>query len=324
MRRAVVTRFGPAAEAVGVEDYTPRPPGEGEVQVRMAAAAVNPSDLVTIAGAYPSRTPLPHIPGFEGVGRVCAVGPGVEGLREGERVLPIGSPGAWQQVKTAEARWCFRPLPELTDEQAALSYINPLTAVRMVRAYAAGPGAGPVAVNAAGSAIGGMLARLLHRRGVRPVALVRGDASRPAVSGPEWAGAVATDRPGWTEELARLTGGGPQAAFDAVGGEEGGRLALSLRSGGRLVHYGLLSGLPLAGDLARRRPDVRIALFRLRDWVHTAPRDEVQDSLDEAGRLVLEGAAASRVQASFPLERVREAVLAAQERGGKGKVLLLP
>ncbi|WP_017625335.1 zinc-binding dehydrogenase [Nocardiopsis chromatogenes] len=69
---------------------------------------------------------------------------------------------------------------------------------------------------------------------------------------------------------------------------------------------------------------MRIALFRLRDWVHSAPREEVQESLDEAGRLVLEGAAASPVQASFPLERVREAIIAAQERGGRGKVLLLP
>lgn len=324
MRRAVVTRFGPAAEAVGVEDYTPRPPGEGEVQVRMAAAAVNPSDLVTIAGAYPSRTPLPHIPGFEGVGRVCAVGPGVQDLREGERVLPIGGPGAWQQVKTAEVRWCFRTLPELTDEQAALAYINPLTAVRMVQAHAAGSPRPAVAVNAAASAIGGMLARLLHGRGIRPVALVRGDAARPAVSGPEWAGAISTDRPGWERDLERLTGGGPDVVYDAVGGDEGARLARVLRAGGRLVHYGLLSGLPLPGDLARSRPDVRIVLFRLRDWVHAAPREEVQEALYTAGRLVLDGTAASTVQAAYPLDRVREAVVAAQERGGRGKVLLLP
>ncbi|WP_210739943.1 zinc-dependent alcohol dehydrogenase family protein [Nocardia coubleae] len=292
--------------------------------VRMTAASINPSDLVTIAGAYPSRTPLPLVPGFEGVGRVIETGPGVDIVSIGDRVVPIGSSGAWQQVKTTAARWCFRVLPELTDEQAALSYINPLTAFRMVEDFVNPRGVPTVAVNAAGSAIAGMVARLLHQRGVPPVALVRGAVDRESTSGPEWAAVLDTRKPDWEQELVHVTDGGPEVAFDAIGGEDGTRLVSTLRHGGSLVHYGLLSGRPLPATLRQQRPDVQIHFYRLRDWVHSAGYVDLQDGLDTAGRLVLDGTAVSRLRQTFPLEEVHAALCAAQERGGQGKVLLLP
>ncbi|WP_212128428.1 hypothetical protein [Brevibacterium sp. SMBL_HHYL_HB1] len=51
----------------------------------MTASTVNPSDAVTVSGAYASRTEFPFVPGFEGVG--------VPANAIGERVLPIGSAG---------------------------------------------------------------------------------------------------------------------------------------------------------------------------------------------------------------------------------------
>ncbi|MBB2910723.1 NADPH:quinone reductase-like Zn-dependent oxidoreductase [Streptosporangium becharense] len=327
MRRAIARAFGPAAEVVEVESYTPPPPQEGEVRVRMTAATVNPSDLVTISGAYRSRTVLPLVPGFEGVGVVERTGPGVTGLRPGDRVLPIGSAGAWQQVKTTAAHWCFRVRPELTDAQAALSYINPLTALRMVEEFVDPLGRPVVAVNAARSAIAVILARLLRRRGVHAVGLVRGPADpAPPVSsaGEPWSAVLSTDAPDWPAELTRLTGGGPGVAFDAVGGEEGEQLALLTRARGTLVHYGLLSGRPLPPDLARRRPDLRVALYMLRSWVHTADHPSIQRALDEAGELVLRGDVATPVQEEFPLEGVRDAIVASTTRASLGKVLILP
>lgn len=41
----------------------------GYVRLRMLAASINPSDVITIRGTY-SRTKLPFRPGFEGVGEV--------------------------------------------------------------------------------------------------------------------------------------------------------------------------------------------------------------------------------------------------------------
>ncbi|WP_234021248.1 alcohol dehydrogenase catalytic domain-containing protein [Streptomyces sp. Tu 6176] len=43
----------------------------------MVASTVNPSDAVTVSGAYGSRTTFPLVPAFEGVGVIEAAGPGV-------------------------------------------------------------------------------------------------------------------------------------------------------------------------------------------------------------------------------------------------------
>src|SRR5690625_6718234 len=75
-----------------------------EVSVRMIAAAVNPSDAVTVSGAYASRITFPFVPGFEGVGVIERAGPGVPEQMIGRRVLPIGSAGCWAERKRSEER----------------------------------------------------------------------------------------------------------------------------------------------------------------------------------------------------------------------------
>ena len=105
-----------------------RSPGPGEVRVRMLASTINPSDAVTVSGAYGSRTTFPFVPGFEDVGVVEEVGAGVDAALLGQRVLPIGSAGCWARSKVLDARWCL-PVPDgLDDEVACFAHVNPLAA----------------------------------------------------------------------------------------------------------------------------------------------------------------------------------------------------
>ncbi|HQR12248.1 MAG TPA: zinc-dependent alcohol dehydrogenase family protein [Casimicrobiaceae bacterium] len=60
-------------------------PGPGEIRVKVAACGVCRTDLHVVDGELPDPT-VPIIPGHEIVGRVDAIGPGVDGLRVGERV----------------------------------------------------------------------------------------------------------------------------------------------------------------------------------------------------------------------------------------------
>ena len=59
-------------------------PAEGEVLLRVSACAVCRTDLQLAEGDLPARR-LPVVPGHQTVGRVAALGPGVEGWREGDR-----------------------------------------------------------------------------------------------------------------------------------------------------------------------------------------------------------------------------------------------
>jgi len=62
-------------------------PGPGQVLVRMRAASLNYRDQVVIAGGYGRQMTTPLIPLSDGAGEVVALGPGVRGLRAGDRVM---------------------------------------------------------------------------------------------------------------------------------------------------------------------------------------------------------------------------------------------
>ncbi|KAJ3951805.1 hypothetical protein N0V92_011767, partial [Colletotrichum tropicale] len=257
MTRAIVRQFGPPAEVVVTESTDDHQAlSAGQVRVRMLLASINPSDLVTISGAYRSRTTLPFVPGFEGVGIVESIGEDVSTLQAGQRVLPIGSAGAWQDVKVTEQRWCFPVPKDLSNEQAATAYINPLTAWLMVEKFAPTRPGEMVVVNAATSAIGQMIIRMLNRKGVRPVAIVRRAGAQTELSGLDIEAVVNSSEGDIKSRILEVSGGrGLTVAWDAVGGPEGDSLARALSPGGTLVHYGLLSGVPLSYQLYSERPD---------------------------------------------------------------------
>ena len=193
-------------------------PGElraGEVVVRMLVSTFNPSDAVTVSGAYASRTTFPLVPGFEGVGIIHRIGPGVPASALGQHVLPIGSPGAWQQYKRIDYSWCI---------PACFAYINPLTASLMVERFC--HGVQSALVDAATTTIAGHLKTLLEQLGIETVTVGR-----------TW-GTVGVDKQF-------------DVAFDCVGGEMGRRMAKAVKPDGLVVHYGLLSGEPL-GETGRR------------------------------------------------------------------------
>lgn len=62
-----------------------RSPGAGEIRVKVAACGVCRTDLHVVDGELPDPH-IPIIPGHEIVGRIDAIGSGVEGLRIGQRV----------------------------------------------------------------------------------------------------------------------------------------------------------------------------------------------------------------------------------------------
>ncbi|QVQ51416.1 zinc-dependent alcohol dehydrogenase family protein [Spiractinospora alimapuensis] len=319
---AIVRAFGVAADVVGLEAEPVPRPGAGEVVVRMGVSVVNPSDLITISGAYPSRTSLPFRPGFEGVGTVVAAGHGGGPVSVGDRVLPIGTSGTWATHKVLPARWCFPVSDRLDVEQAATSYVNPVTAWLMLHGDSPVAPGSSVVVDAAASGIGRMLLRMLNEMDIEPIAVVRRPASVAALDSRVRA-VVATDEGDVSARLMAATDGRPvDVVLDAVGGEVAGRLAGFLRPGGRLVHYGLLSGVPLPVWLHQPDSGVRVEPFRLRDWVHSAPRAQVASVLATAQDLVATGVARSEVDSRFPLTEVTAALRRQESPERRGKVLL--
>lgn len=93
-----------------------RLPGPGEVRVRVAACGVCRTDLHVVDGDLPEPR-LPIIPGHEVVGRIDALGPGVQELRLGERV---GIP--WLAHTCGVCPYCLADRENLCDRPLFTGY----------------------------------------------------------------------------------------------------------------------------------------------------------------------------------------------------------
>jgi propanol-preferring alcohol dehydrogenase len=82
MHAMVLKKIGAALEWTELADLQP---GPGEIRVKVAACGVCRTDLHVVDGELPNPQ-VPIIPGHEIVGRVDALGRGVEGLSIGQRV----------------------------------------------------------------------------------------------------------------------------------------------------------------------------------------------------------------------------------------------
>lgn len=83
MRAAVVRRFGDPLE---IEERPVPRPGPGEILVQVHASGVCHTDLHAAHGDWPVKPKLPFVPGHEAVGRIAALGAGVQGFHEGDAV----------------------------------------------------------------------------------------------------------------------------------------------------------------------------------------------------------------------------------------------
>src|SRR5690349_2563292 len=102
MKAIQLQAFGKQSESLRlVEVPDVGAPGPDEVILALEASPITGSDLSVIAGSYGQLPALPSIGGFEGVGRVVAVGRDVTFLAEGELTLIPPLQPAWaERIKT--------------------------------------------------------------------------------------------------------------------------------------------------------------------------------------------------------------------------------
>ena len=328
MRAISHDRFGdPASVLACIALPDPLPPGPGEVMVEMVAMSINPADLLTVEGRYGIVPPLPFVPGAEGVGRIVALGPGVNGLTIGDLVAPLAG-SAWVERMTVRASAVI-PLPAGTDPlQAAMIKANPATAEVMLTDLAPLAEGDWIIQTAANSAVGQYVCRLARLRGVRTLNVVRRPDARHAVSAA--GGDVVLVHDGATPEallhdVTQATQGAPvKLALDAVGGAVTNALAACVTNGARVVNYGLLSGKPCEVDahhLIFR--GVTVSGFWLATWFRSAGRERIAALYGKLVPLLADGTLSSPVAATYPLEQIADAAAHAARGARDGKVLLV-
>jgi NADPH:quinone reductase-like Zn-dependent oxidoreductase len=323
MKRIELRAFGKpttAPELVETESPEPEP---GQVVVALEAAPINPSDLLLITGHYGYRPSLPAALGAEGVGRIVAVGHGVDPVRIGERVLivPTMRDGTWQDRTVIDETGVVPVDSEADALQLAMLGINPLTADLLLRCADVQPGAW-VAQTGANSAVGRYVIALARQAGVRTLNVVR----RPEVADELLeigADAVVVSGPEFEEQVEKVLGDERIALLlDPIGGDAVDWLTAWLGFGATVVSYGAMSRAPLVLSVPSLIfGDVRVRGFWLNHWLENSSTDEISAAYTRLAALVADGTLHAPVAATYPLDQYRDALAHAAESGRDGKVL---
>ena len=326
MKRAQYTERGPNPQAsIEAVEFTLPELAAGQALVEVLAAPLNPSDVLTLTGLYGMLPPLPAVGGNEGVGKVVALGPDTKGPPVGQTVLlPVGC-GSWSTHIVAEAK-ALMPLPNDADPlQLAMMTVNPPTASLMLSEFVKLEPGEWVIQNVANSGVGSYLIQLAKARGFKTVNIVRRES---AVAGVLETGGdvVLVDGPSLAKRVAEATGGAKiRLAIDAVGGSSTDNLANCLSEGGVLVNYGMMSGEPCqvspASFVFR---DVTLRGFWLAQWFRKASPEQRMAVFGEIAQLIASGKLKSRIQATYGIDRIKEAVGAAAAGERDGKILMAP
>jgi NADPH:quinone reductase-like Zn-dependent oxidoreductase len=294
-------RGGP--EAFAYEEAPQPRPGEGEVLVRVHAAAVTPTELVwvptwTTPTGEPRRFPI--MLGHEFSGEVAGVGDGVTDVAVGNPVYGLNDwfgDGALAEYCVARAAE-VAPKPRSVDHlAAAVTPISALTAWQGLIGRARLAAGERVLVHGAAGGVGVFAVQLARWRG----ATVIGTASAHNAAFVRGLGAdeVIDYRAVRFEDIAR----GIDVVFDTVGGETLDRSWGVLKPGGRLVTIAAsVEGSP--------DPRTREAFFIVRP-------DRGQ--LNEITRLIDAAQLRPVVDRVFPLARARQAY---EHKPARGKVVL--
>ena len=326
MQRAQYTERGsiPQASIAAVEFSLP-PLMEGQVLIKVLAAPINPSDVMTLTGVYGMLPPLPAVGGNEGVGVVAELGPGVTSPAVGQTVLlPVGS-GTWTTHLVADAKKLM-PLPNGVDPlQLAMLTVNPPTAYLLLREFVDLQSGDWLIQNAANSGVGEYLIQLAKIRGFKTVNIVRRESAVAAVRA-MGADVVLVDGSGLAKRVADATGNAKiRLGIDAVGGKSTDNLAECLTEGGVLVNYGMMSGEScVVSPSSFVFRDITLRGFWLALWFRKATLPQQMAVFGELAKLIATGKLTARVQATYDISQIKAAVMAAAAGERDGKILMVP
>lgn len=282
-------------------------PGVGEIQIQHKAIGMNFIDVYFRDGLYPGS--LPHGLGFEGAGKVVAVGPDVEDFVIGDRVAYGQGPlGAYAEVRNIPIDTVVKLPNEISYEEAAAMMLKGLTVQYLFRqTYRLEPGE-KILFHAAAGGVGLIACQWAKALGVKLI----GTSSTPEKM------ALAKDHGAWkminyTKEdvvakVQELTSGTMlPVVYDSVGKDTWEISLNCLQPRGLMVSFGNASG-PVTGvnlGVLSQKGSLYVTRPKLGDYV--ANRKAMQQAAKELFDLVTAGQIKVNIGQRFKLDEVAQA-----------------
>ncbi len=328
--KALLSTAAGGPETLKLTELPDPVPGKGQLLVRVKACAINYPDVLIIEDKYQFKPPRPFAPGGEIAGIVEAVGEGVEGWSEGDRLISMLGHGGLSEKVLVDARMALPLPPERSFEEGAALILTYATSIHALLDRGKLKEGQTLLVLGAAGGVGIAAVELGKAYGARVVA---------AVSSEEKAAAA---REAGADDVLIYPGGpfdkeqskalaqqfkeavGPHGAdliYDPVGGDYAEPALRSIGWEGRYLVVGFPAGIPkLPLNLTLLKSCDICGVF----WGAFAARDPKANAahIRTLFRLWSEGRIAPKVSRSWPLAEGGEAIAYMAARKAIGKLVV--
>ena len=257
--QVVLTDFGgPDRLELRTIDTLPDP-AAGEVRLRVLVTSAAFTDVMIRKGMYPDvKDKPPFVPGYDLVGVVDALGPGVTGVAPGDRVADLTTIGAYSEYICLPANR-LTPVPDgVSDEDALAMILSAVTPYQMLHRVARLKASQSLLIHGAGGAVGTAMLQLARDAGI--VAFGTDIASKHDLIRHYAATPIDAGAPDPEAAIGAAVGDGVDAVFDPLGGDSFPRSLHALRPGGMLVAFGFMN------EVLGRGGSIPLDFVRLKLW----------------------------------------------------------
>ncbi len=321
--RAVVVRQWTDPKDLKVEALPVPEPAAGEVRIAVHAAGLNFADTLLVAGKYQEKPPFPFSPGMEAAGEIEAVGAGVTGLREGDRVMALTGHGSFAECCAVAAERVLKIPDSMSFADAAafpVAYGTSHVALRHRGALQPGE---TLLVHGAAGGVGLTAVQIGTAMGARVIATARGAEKRAVASANGAAETIDYAEEDLRARVLELTGGrGADVIYDPVGGDVFDASLRCIAWEGRLLVIGFAAGrIPQApANYLLLKNAAAVGVF----WGAYMKNDPalIRRSFDELLGWYGEGLLVPHISATFDLADVPAAMAMLLSRKSTGKIVL--
>ena len=297
-------------------------PGPGQVRLKHSAVGLNYIDTYQRSGLYPM--PLPSGLGSEAAGIIEEVGPGVEGLKAGDRVAYAGGPlGAYSEARVMPADRLV-PVPAgITDEQAAAMMLKGMTAWYLIRRTHVVKRGETILIHAAAGGVGLIVCQWAKHLGATVIGTVGDDEKAALAKRHGCDHPINYRREDFVARVGEITKGAKlPVVYDSVGKDTFYKSLDCIAPLGLMASFGQSSGAIGAVDIGILAGKGSLFLTRPTLNTYTASREDLLTASRELFEVVSSGAVKIAVNQSYRLRDAAQAHRDLQDRKTTGSTVL--
>lgn len=295
-------------------------PKEGQVVIRVATCGLNFGDTLAIKGTYQEKPSLPFTPGMEMAGTVHAVGAGVTGFQEGQRIAAYSGRDGLADYAAVAADKCVALPDNMSFTDAAAFLITYATSHLALEDKAhLKPGERLLVLGASGG-VGLTAVELGKLMGAEVIACARG-AEKLEICRKLGADHLIDSETDDIREAVKALGGA-DVLYDPIGGAQFDAAFRACNPGARLLPLGFASGdIPQIPANILLVKNMTVLGLYIGGYAKLNPK-ALTDSFETLIGWYVEGKIKPHVSHVLPLEEANEGLDLLRTRKATGKIVI--